>query len=151
MKAFTFAAVLIASSGVFAMPQAESITKITPTITRPTLTPTLPPQPSPTTCTCPNPILCCSEIVDSNTRVGQKVIRELGMVINGAHIPVGVNCSPHRICPPGMMCVSNVKRLFSLQCTDGIGLNSLPSPVSTRHAVSSRPTVSLFRFTHKHR
>jgi hypothetical protein len=43
-------------------------------------------------CLCPGPILCCSEVVDSQSELGGKVLEELGVAIEGAHLPVGVDC-----------------------------------------------------------
>jgi hypothetical protein len=65
----------------------------------------LPPTPS-ATCTCPGPILCCNEIVDSESADGQAILSGLGVTITGSHIPLGKGCLENMVCPPGIPCVS---------------------------------------------
>jgi hypothetical protein len=101
-------ALALTVTSAFAAPQ--DVTSPTPTTRPPPDTIIGPIRPTatfapPDTCSCPGPVLCCIEIVDSTSATGQKILELLGYAIKGPQgFPVGVSC--WHACAPGQLCVS---------------------------------------------
>ena len=79
-------------------PPTLTFTPLPPTTTRPTLTldPTGTIGPvRPTECVCPGRLLCCRSLVSSEDPAAQGPLNQLGVVVDGTDIPIGLGCTPY--------------------------------------------------------
>ena len=96
---------------VFALPALAAPQAETPTATtRPPPDASIGPiLPVPTDqCTCPGPILCCPDLVQSSSTRGKEVLGQLGVSITGMDVTVGASCWVHHVCQPDEVCVSSL-------------------------------------------